>query len=1232
MRNGKKTKSLLMGLFAVSLTGAVMTGCTTLGGTLLALPCAKITSIQAFDQPNYTVTFSIESAVSNPSLVSKINWVFGDGTGFVEGPAGRTTTTHRYNATGIYAVTAYVFDQTGTYVFQIDGSTTVVPNGEPGPGPDPTPEGFPGKVTGPNPTDKAENVDVTTTLTWTSAEDAESYDVYLGKVKASVESATITTAAIFRGNQVETKFDPEGLDPDTQYYWRVDSRNTLGVTEGDLYQFKTAVAPKKAKDFQPVDGTTTAPIKQVLQWKAGKNATSHDIYFGKVKADVENATTEDEDVFIGNQTGVTHDPEDEDADEEGDLLPATMYYWRIDEVGPGGTTKGDVLKFQTTNPPAAVTNPIPTDGANNVDTTQNLSWSAVPSIVSFDVYFGLDTVAVGDATRSSPEFKGNQTSKVFNPGDLLGSTTYYWRIDTLGPGGTSKGGVFTFTTAEPPAQVEGPFSPADNATDVDVNDILEWNPGIGGGVLDSFDVFFSTNESAVVNGSASAFQGNQNNLVTTFDPLGMSSDTDYFWRIDAIGPGGTTTGQLLTFHTGALPAPAEFPVPADSAECVALDVLLEWTAGVGATGRNVYLGKNQSAVNNADVFDAEFLGATADTFFDPGLLEGNTQYYWRIDEYSTGGSTKGEIWSFKTAPDPATNPVPLHEETGIELDVTLEWDAGAGAASHNVYFGTVETDVENATPTTPGIFKGNQPGTTFAPQNLIGAETYYWRIDEVGTPTNCVTPGEVWSFTTGAGPAAKPISPDDGDSCVEVEPTLTWNAGVGAVSHDIYFGISETAVEDATRASPQYKGNELLGTETFTPAGPLDGCTAYFWRIDEIDADDNATKGEVWQFQTTVGAASEPVPADLEVGVDVNPILTWTAASGATSYNVYLDTVNPPVALEGNQVGTTFEPDTLTGGETYYWRIDPVGCCTGTGEVWEFTTGPGQATDPDPFDGEAGVDIDPMLSWTPAPLATSQDVYFGTNFAAVEDATHTSGEFQGNQVGSLFFPGPQTGMTFYYWRIDSVTVDGVTMGEVWQFRTGPAKATNPVPNDFADDVALDTLLKWSAGIGATTHDVYFSTSLADVTNGTPAAFRGNVTGTIFDPGALDGDTTYFWRIDEVTSGGSATTEGDVWQFTTELPAPGLADNPNPDDGATSVSTSVTLSWDPPQYATHYAVYLSVDETDVDDLAPTAHLGVTLDPTIEPPPLASGTLYYWRVVSLNALYFTPSNTWQFTTEP
>jgi parallel beta-helix repeat protein len=88
----------------------------------------------------------------------------------------------------------------------------------------------------------------------------------------------------------------------------------------------------------------------------------------------------------------------------------------------------------------------------------------------------------------------------------------------------------------------------------------------------------------------------------------------------------------------------------------------------------------------------------------------------------------------------ASNPNPANGATGVGVNSDLSWTAGGWAQSHDVYFGT----------TNPPSFVGNQTGTTFNPGMLSYSTTYYWRIDEenpVGTTT-----GDVWSFTTKAGP------------------------------------------------------------------------------------------------------------------------------------------------------------------------------------------------------------------------------------------------------------------------------------------------------------------------------------------------------------------------------------------------------------------------------------------------------------------------------------------------
>lgn len=92
------------------------------------------------------------------------------------------------------------------------------------------------------------------------------------------------------------------------------------------------------------------------------------------------------------------------------------------------------------------------------------------------------------------------------------------------------------------------------------------------------------------------------------------------------------------------------------------------------------------------------------------------------------------------------------------------------------------------------------------------------------------------------------------------------------------------------------------------------------------------------------------------------------------------------------------------------------------------------AHDPIPSDGATFVDPDAVLSWSADANATSFDVYFGMDKAAVERGTGDA--LRGRQDKPAFDPGPLAPLATYYWRVDTILADGQTRpGPVWAFTT-----------------------------------------------------------------------------------------------------------------------------------------------------------------------------------------------------
>lgn len=86
------------------------------------------------------------------------------------------------------------------------------------------------------------------------------------------------------------------------------------------------------------------------------------------------------------------------------------------------------------------TNPNPPDGAVGIRTDPVLSWTPGPGALIHIILLG-----TAPALPIYSSYWGLQTQPALNP-SLSETTTYYWRVDEVGPHGIATGSVWTFTT------------------------------------------------------------------------------------------------------------------------------------------------------------------------------------------------------------------------------------------------------------------------------------------------------------------------------------------------------------------------------------------------------------------------------------------------------------------------------------------------------------------------------------------------------------------------------------------------------------------------------------------------------------------------------------------------------------------------------------------------------------------------------------------------------------------
>jgi len=496
---------------------------------------------------------------------------------------------------------------------------------------------------------------------------------------------------------------------------------------------------------------------------------------------------------------------------------------------------------------------------------------------------------------------------------------------------------------------------------------------------------------------------------------------------------------------------------------------LTWEAGDYAASHMVYFGESFDAVNTGQVTPVPTTQPSLETGLVPGyeagLVAGQT-YYWRVDEVNEAhpdSPWKGEVWSFTVQPLTAWNPSPADGAVCVLTDQALNWNAGLGAVFHTVYFSESYDDVANATAEALQV-----ADPTFLVETLEAGKTYYWRVDEfaldmTGIPANFE--GEVWSFSTV--PDIAIADPhlvgwwtfDEGSSDTAVDSSGYGHHGIlnasverveGLFGGALHFG-SGRVVDCGFDAASEVTGDFTLAAWVQldrTNAGVYGGLggklqyTGNYFGFGLVRHSSNF-------FRLWVGDGSTDL-AKSAVGSNAPYTDTeWHHVAGVRNgqaNTLYVDgvlqnaTTNTGLAPStdwfhiGRQYST--QTDRTFPGVIDDFRIYDTAATAAT--ITQIMAGDENlASDPQPASGTV-VDIRdvPDLLWSAGANAASHDVYFGTDRQAVAQADHEAAEFQGNQTDPSFSISDLAtfGGGDYYWRIDEVEADGVTVrkGYVWK--------------------------------------------------------------------------------------------------------------------------------------------------------------------------------------------------------
>ncbi len=584
--------------------------------------------------------------------------------------------------------------------------------------------------------------------------------------------------------------------------------------------------------------------------------------------------------------------------------------------------------------------------------------------------------------------------------------TYYYKVAAVNSAGTSS--LSSEVSATPLAPTAPPTPTGLTATAGNAQAVLSWGASSG---ATSYNVYRGTSTGG--EGATAVATGI---TTTSYTNTGLTNGMTYYFKVAAVNSAGTSGYSSEASATPTTGGGATTVYYQDSFSRTG-DVTgstpdvtdtggATW-ANMAGTGQYPISGGTVSVNPAAYSWSAEYLPVNGTSGV---TLDGTKDF--TLSVVVTSGST-GRTGLCLSTVAPGNLYSSAFAAMSTSSSFTGAWAFNGGYTNYNFGAGIVgpttisisySASAATLTYTVGSMTLATQTGITAAQVAAIR----YVGLGDDGYGGGDAAPAPIFdnfTFSVGSGGGGTaPAAPTGlGATAGNAQVALSWTASAGATSYNVYRGT--TAGGESTTAVATG-----VTTTTYTNTGLTNGTTYYY----EVKAVNSVGTSAYSNEASATPLAAPPAPTGLAgTAGNAQVALTWTASSGATSYNVYRGTAaggESTTAIATGITTTTYTNTGLTNGTTYYFKVAAVNSVGTSG-----------------YSNEA--------SATPASGGGTATVYYQDSFTrtgditgSTPDVTDTGGATWANMAGTGQYPisggTASVNPAAYSWSAEYLPVNG----------------------------------------------------------------------------------------------------------------------------------------------------------------------------------------------------------------